>query len=212
MSPTELDIFDSHINFLISSKKRRYGILLIHFFAICATAHLIWVSFFIKTDLNPVPEEFLLSTLLFALVYLTILVLWCITIPFTKKIPKGVNLNTFINKILFDSIGYISPFKSAEKPFESILRANMPVYMLFLRKYYDISIFGFLILFAFGFYQMTTNPNEAMVTMKILNSGIGFFCTTLIIFYGFWSALSVISLKILCFLFHIHHSFSARQM
>jgi hypothetical protein len=197
----ERESVSDYFALLLKTKKRRLGVLVIHILTLIAVAHLAWVSFVLKTPENPLPDGLVISALLFGLVYLSVFVLWLISVPFRKIVPANIDAATVINQLLFKSISYISPLRASKYTGKSEFRSEMPIFKILKYYYYNEVMIVIDILLLYVIFTVILRPEKAVASFVILNSPLGFFGVLLIVFYGAGSASAALILRMFCSLF-----------
>lgn len=178
------------------SKEYRYAV--VHVLALSAIMHLMWVSFVEKTADNQMPRELLVTTLLFALTYFAVFLLWLIDIPFQEKVPAGTRWADLLNKHMYGHISYISPFKADKNTGIEITRNDTSVRRLILENYHNQVMPVVAILFYFGLLNILLLPNQALELFGIIRFSIGYFLALLVLFYGTGSVTLIYLIKLYC--------------
>jgi hypothetical protein len=186
--------------FLPVASLDRGAVMVIHALSVLAVLHLGWVSFVLKKQTNQIPEQLSTTALLFASVYLIVLLKWIITVPFFEEVDQDADVAVLINRILFKSIGYISPFKASEytSKYKLNFSGGMRVSGAIRDCYYNEAMIVFAILFYYFLFSILMLPQKAVNVFPVLGSGLGFFGIVLIAFYGAGAVTIALLFRIVC--------------
>jgi len=183
----------------LSMPLRRGGVVCIHALSLTSVIHLGWVSFVLKNPANQIPEELFVTALIFASTYLVALLLWIITIPFFGIVATNTNVANLINRLLYESISYISPFKASQYTSARLNLANsMRVYEMIRDCYYNEVMVVLSILLSYLISVVLVTPQKALILLPIISSEFWFFLIMLVMFYGAGSAMAALLLRAIC--------------
>jgi len=171
----------------------------IHVLSLIAVSHLLWVAFYIKSDNNIIPIDLYYTGAIFILVYFFVFILWLVEINFSGYISSREDVFFIINKLLFKSIEYVSPFKAGESTSRSGHRSDIPLYKAITNHYYNDLIPIFAILFSFSLISVFNWPDRAISIFPIIQTKVGFFGLMLVSFYGAGASYILLALRASCF-------------
>lgn len=193
------DPFD--YDFICNVKARILIVVLIHVMFIVSLIHLGLVSFFLKTQGNPVPGEVLITAILFGTSYLSILIMWIITIQFCRELNVGVGIHVKINDTLFRSINYASPLRASSDttPLSSGNIGIKSVAKAILDNYYNPVMVVLAILFSWFISMLLVWPSKILELIPHLHNHLLFFGILLVAFWGAGSTLVALLLRFVCF-------------
>lgn len=176
---------------------RKIGAVLVGLLFICSVVHLFWVSFFIKTEQSFYPGEIFISFILFCCTYLSVFLLWLLTVPFFHKVDDSDKSCALVNYLLYCGIRYVSPFRAGQ---DTVVPGEVGgvVYKMIIKFYYNDVLVVVFLLFSWFIAMAFLSPSGVSDFFIIDKSNLFYFFSFFVAFYGAGASVVVLMLRVLC--------------